>query len=109
MKKLTKSNKLILSKNFLTNKIFFILKLILYYFSFLKIDSNFKYLIVQIKQFYNFKVSKFTRYSFFSKFKRNCLLTHRSHSVYSLFRLSRIKIKELAWRGLLTGLKHSSW
>jgi len=59
-------------------------------------ESDLNNFITNIKQFCNFKASKITRFSFLTKLQKNCLITHRSRGVYSLFRLSRIKIKELA-------------
>lgn len=45
----------------------------------------------------------------FIKFKRQCLLTWRSRSVYSFFDLSRIVIRELSGFGVLKGIRKSSW
>jgi len=53
---------------------------------------------------------KIRRLSKFSMRSRNrCLLTVRSGSVFRHFKLSRIIIKEMASRGLLAGMRKSSW
>ena len=44
-----------------------------------------------------------------AKVRNRCLLTGRSASVYSKFRLSRIKLREAAMRGDVPGLKKASW
>lgn len=38
-----------------------------------------------------------------------CVITGRGKSVYSSFKLSRLTFRKLAARGLLTGIKKSSW
>jgi ribosomal protein S14 len=45
----------------------------------------------------------------FVKFKRQCLITWRSRSVYSFFDLSRIVIREFVSFGFMQGIKKSSW
>ena len=44
-----------------------------------------------------------------TRLKNCCLLTSRSSSISRIFRISRIKFRELGRQGLLTGLKKSSW
>ena len=46
---------------------------------------------------------------FSSKSRNRCALTNRAGSVFRHFRLSRIMLKQLASRGLLTGTRKSSW
>ena len=43
------------------------------------------------------------------RIKNRCIITGRSHSVYRICRLSRIKFRELASQGLLMGITKSSW
>lgn len=43
------------------------------------------------------------------RLKNNCVLTGRSKSVYRQFKLSRIMFRELALKGLIYGIKKSSW
>lgn len=41
--------------------------------------------------------------------KNRCILTARSKGICSDFKLSRIKVRELASNGLINGLKKVSW
>jgi len=43
------------------------------------------------------------------RIKNRCIITGRGRSVYKLFRMSRLQIKDLAYYNLIPGLKHSSW
>jgi len=56
-----------------------------------------------------FKLKSFFNKTSFVKFKRQCLLTWRSRSIYSFFDLSRIVIRDLSSFGLMKGIKKSSW
>ena len=105
MKNLINKNKIILKKTFLIYKKKQVLNLILNLRSF-----KFKLIILnRLKLFFNFLNSKFHKQSHLNRFKKYCLLTARSKSIYNLFCLSRLKIKELAWKGILTGVKKFSW
>lgn len=57
----------------------------------------------------NFSLKVFFSKISFSKFKSQCLLTWRTHSVYSFFSLSRMAIRELSSFGFMKGIKKSSW
>lgn len=41
--------------------------------------------------------------------QRRCNITGRPHAVYRKFGLSRIKLREIAMRGEVPGLKKASW
>lgn len=43
------------------------------------------------------------------RLSNRCLITGRTHSVLKIFRMSRIKIRELISSGLINGTKKSSW
>ena len=43
------------------------------------------------------------------RLSNRCLITGRTHSVLKLFRISRIKLRELTSMGLINGVKKSSW
>jgi small subunit ribosomal protein S14 len=43
------------------------------------------------------------------RLSNRCLLTGRTHSVSKLFRVSRIKLRELISIGLINGIRKSSW
>jgi small subunit ribosomal protein S14 len=42
------------------------------------------------------------------KIRNRCILTGRSRGVYNYFKISRIMIRDLAYKGLLPGLKKAS-
>jgi|SRR5690349_15299121 ribosomal protein S14 len=44
-----------------------------------------------------------------ARINNRCILTGRSRSYIRFFKLSRIKFKELANKGLLLGIKKSNW
>ena len=47
--------------------------------------------------------------SYKSRIKNYCVLTGRSRSYIRFFRLSRVKMRELASRGTLFGVSKASW
>lgn len=47
--------------------------------------------------------------TFSVKSRNRCVVTGRAGSVFRYFRMSRIMLKEMASRGLLTGVRKSSW
>ncbi|MEM7784826.1 MAG: 30S ribosomal protein S14 [Planctomycetota bacterium] len=55
------------------------------------------------------ELSQLPRNSNPNRLKRLCKLTGRSRGVYRKFGISRIKIRELADKGFIPGLKKSSW
>lgn len=48
-------------------------------------------------------------YGYRSQISNRCILTGRGRSILSYFRLSRITFRKLASKGLLRGIKKSSW
>jgi len=44
-----------------------------------------------------------------TRYENRCIFSGRARSVYKLFRLSRIQIKEMACTNILPGLKQSNW
>ena len=54
-------------------------------------------------------LTKMPRNSSRVRIKNRCILTGRNHSVLRMFKLSRIKFRELASQGLLMGVSKSSW
>jgi len=44
-----------------------------------------------------------------TRLKNLCALTGRSRSVYRKFKVSRIKLRELALEGKIPGMRKSSW
>lgn len=53
----------------------------------------------------------YLRKSFFRSlyFKSQCLVTWRTGSVFSFFKLTRLEIRERAHLGFLSGIQKSSW
>ena len=43
------------------------------------------------------------------KVRNRCVLTGRSRGVHKFFKISRIMIRDLAAKGLLSGLKKDTW
>jgi small subunit ribosomal protein S14 len=54
-------------------------------------------------------LDKLPRNSCPTRLTRRCLITGRSHAVYRKFKLSRIKLRELALQGMIPGMTKSSW
>ena len=44
-----------------------------------------------------------------TRFRNLCALTGRSRGVYSKFKISRIKLRELALEGKVPGMRKASW
>ena len=55
------------------------------------------------------KLAKLPRNSSPNRVRNRCLLTGRGRSVYRKFKISRIKLRELALAGLIPGMVKSSW
>ncbi len=55
------------------------------------------------------KLQRLPRNSCENRVRSRCEITGRSRGVYSTFRLSRIKFRELAHQGMLPGVTKSSW
>jgi small subunit ribosomal protein S14 len=55
------------------------------------------------------KLSEKSRNSSKVRIHNRCALTGRPHGYYRMFKLSRIMLKDLANKGLIPGLKKSSW
>lgn len=55
------------------------------------------------------KLQKQPRNASASRVQRRCRITGRPHAVYRKFGLSRIKLRELAMRGEVPGVKKASW
>ena len=63
----------------------------------------------QIRYTYINKLNQLNKNSCFSRVNNRCIYTGRSKAVYKMFRLSRIKFRELASQGLLPGVEKASW
>ena len=74
------------------------------------------FLLNQSKNFKSNKIIKFIyrnkfyyKYSSISFFRRNCLISGNSKSVFRLFKLSRYHCKYYASNGYIVGLRNSSF
>nr|YP_010394411.1 ribosomal protein S14 [Phytophthora lateralis]DAZ88419.1 TPA_asm: ribosomal protein S14 [Phytophthora lateralis]DAZ88852.1 TPA_asm: ribosomal protein S14 [Phytophthora lateralis] len=68
----------------------------------LNIQKNFRWKLQQ-KWFFFHQNSSITR------IKNICILTGRSKSIYRLFKISRIKLRNLTSKGFLPGVSKYSW
>lgn len=66
-------------------------------------------LIKEIRYKYTTKLNTLTRNSSKTRVKNRCILSGRGKAVYQMFKLSRIKFRELASKGMLPGVKKASW
>ncbi len=55
------------------------------------------------------KLQKLPRNASPARLQRRCRITGRPHAVYRKFGLSRIKLRELAMRGEVPGVRKASW
>jgi small subunit ribosomal protein S14 len=55
------------------------------------------------------KLARINKRAFPVRLRNRCELTGRSRGFYRKFRLSRMKLRELAHRGLLPGVAKASW
>ncbi|EHM55648.1 30S ribosomal protein S14 [Cardiobacterium valvarum] len=55
------------------------------------------------------RLQSFPRDASPARIQRRCRITGRPHAVYRRFGLSRNKLRELAMRGEIPGVKKSSW
>ncbi len=63
----------------------------------------------EIRYKYIIKLNKINRNSSKTRIKNRCILSGRGKAVYQMFKLSRIKFRELASQGMLPGIKKGSW
>ncbi|MBJ6361196.1 30S ribosomal protein S14 [Paenibacillus sp. MAHUQ-46] len=63
----------------------------------------------QDKLTYISKLNQLPRNSSKVRIKNRCTLTGRSHGIHKFYRISRIKIRDLANKGLLVGYTKGSW
>ena len=54
-------------------------------------------------------LQKMPRNSSKIRIKNRCILTGRTHGLVGPFNISRIKLRELASNGLITGMKKAVW
>jgi len=72
------------------------------FFHDLRLDKEFRYNTMTT-------LNKLSRNGSRVRIKNRCILTGRTHSVYKMCKLSRIKFRELASQGVLMGITKLSW
>ena len=55
------------------------------------------------------KLEKFGKNTKRTRIRNRCILTGRSKGVVGLFNMSRIKVREMISKGIIPGVKKSSW
>jgi small subunit ribosomal protein S14 len=55
------------------------------------------------------KIASLRKNSHSNRTINRCILTGRRHGVHRIFKISRIKIKEFAARGIIPGVRRASW
>lgn len=63
----------------------------------------------ELKTLYIEKLNRLPRNSSKTRSQNRCILTGRGHAVFRFCKLSRIALRQLASKGLLPGIKKSSW
>ena len=63
----------------------------------------------EIRYKYIIKLNKINKNSSKTRIKNRCILSGRGKAVYQMFKLSRIKFRELASQGMVPGVKKASW
>ena len=56
-----------------------------------------------------FKLHRLPRNSSATRIKNRCAITGRGRGIYRYFGICGMKIREMALKGLLPGVKHASW
>lgn len=59
----------------------------------------------KLKIYNTIKLEKLNKKSSLTKVKNRCTITGRSKGIYSKFRISRIKLREMFFSGFLIGLR----
>ena len=62
---------------------------------------------LRLRAFFQFKT--INKNSSITRLNNRCIFTNRSRSIYKKFKLSRLIFRQLALKGLLVGIKKSSW
>jgi len=63
----------------------------------------------ELKSIFISKLNKLPRNSSKTRMRNRCILSGRGRGVYRFCKLSRIALRDLANKGLLVGVKKSSW
>ena len=68
-----------------------------------------KRLSLSLRLLYKIKLNSFKRNTSKTRIKNRCVFTGRGRSVIRYFRLSRLQVRDLYIKGLLYGVRKSSW
>jgi len=75
----------------------------------LKALSRDKRLAFSLRLLYKLKLQMFKKNSSKTRIKNRCVFTGRSRSTIRFFRMSRLQVRDLYIKGLLYGVRKSSW
>jgi ribosomal protein S14 len=75
----------------------------------LKALSKDKRLPLSFRTFNKLKLNSFIKNSSKTRIKNRCVVTGRGRGVLRNFRMSRIEVRQLQMKGLLYGVRKSSW
>jgi ribosomal protein S14 len=64
---------------------------------------------ISIRRYYAYKLSNLSKDGSQVRIKNRCLITNRGQSVYRLFHLSRITLKEFVGLNRISSIRKSSW
>lgn len=64
---------------------------------------------VILKKKIQYKLNILKKNSSKARINNRCIISGRNHSIYRLFKMSRIKFRELSLAGHLFGVKKASW
>jgi len=68
-----------------------------------------QYISFPLRYLFFLKLNSLKKNTSIVKVRNRCVITGRGRSVYKLFRMSRLQIKELAYYNVIPGLKQSTW
>jgi small subunit ribosomal protein S14 len=66
-------------------------------------------LLLNLRMSYGVKLSSLPKDGSQVRLKNRCLITNRGQSIYRLFHLSRITLKEFVGLNRISGIRKSSW
>jgi ribosomal protein S14 len=75
----------------------------------LKALSKDKRLPATFRLLYKLKLNLYVKNSSKTRIKNRCVTTGRARGVLRYFKMSRLEVRQLALRGLLYGVRKSSW
>jgi len=68
-----------------------------------------QYITFSLRYLFFLKLNNLKKNTSSVRIRNRCIITGRGRSIYKLFRISRLQIKELAYYNAIPGLKQSTW